>query len=305
MKSTLTCSLLAALLLVACMGAAAWLDCWFMRWNGNRARDFNPLRIAIGGGQKLFAGHFYRKADVYFHSGMYPTVFDNNESFKTPHMAEDTGATGSKNRGDEENYLGQPRDLIDRFSRNFFPSRHTHLDQGGAGGGKELAEREGGEVREILPWLRLASVLDPEEPLTYTVTAYWLRDRMRKVREAELVLQEGLRHLPKHPTLLFELGRVYFKDRRDPTRARNIWVGATEEWQRQEAPKADPDLFLLEQIQAHLAQLEQEAGNFSAALRYWEQAKALSPNPSAVQERIDELRQYQAPAEAPKRPSTP
>lgn len=300
MKTHRAFPLLAVLLLVACAGLAASLDRWFMGWQGNRAKNFNPLNIAIGEGQKIFAGHFYRKADVYFHSGMYPSVFDNNESFKTAHMAEDAGATGSKNTGDEEHYLGRSRDIIDRFSRNFFPSRHTHLDEGGASGhrtgSKQIAEGESGEVREILPWLKLAQELDPEEPLTYTVTAYWLRSRMNKVRESELVLREGLKNLPNHPALEFELGRIYFENDRNLARARNVWEHAAKSWQKQEASKPDPDKFILEQILTHLAKLEEEAGNLTLAINYWEQVKILMPERDSIQARIDELRAKSSPS---------
>lgn len=303
MKTSRSVVLLGILLLVACIGFAAALDRWFMSWRGNRARDFSPLRLAIGEGQKMFAGHFYRKADVYFHSGMYPSIFDNNESFKTAHMAEDAGATGSKNKGDEANYLGGARDIIDRFSRNFFPSRHTHLDEGGASGhkadSKELAEGESGEVREILPWLKLAQELDPEEPLTYTVTAYWLRSRMNKVHEAELFLREGLKNLPDHPALDFELGRIYYENNHDFSRARNIWEHAVKSWQKQEASKPDPDKFILEQILSHLAKLEEEAGNVSLAIRYWEQVKILMPERDGISQRIKELQEKLA-ASAPR-----
>jgi len=298
MKTNRAFTLLGVLLLVACAGTAAWLDRWFINWPGNRAKNYNPLNVAVGTGQKMFAGHFYRKADVYFHSGMYPSIFDNNESFKTAHIGEDAGATDSKNTGDEENFLGGSRDIIDRFSRNFFPAQHTHLDQGGAKAHPhehaiELGEGQSGEVREILPWLKLAQELDPEDPLTYTVTAYWLRDRMNKPREAELLLREGLKHLPHHPSLLFELGRLYFEKNHDPARARNVWSRAVEEWRKQEAHKKEPDTFILEQIENRLAKLEEEDGNLSLAIHHWEQAKTISPNPDAIQARIDELRQKQ------------
>lgn len=298
MKTNRAFVLLGLLLLVACAGLAAALDRWFMSWPGNRAKDFSPLKIAIGDGQKIFAGHFYRKADVYFHSGMYPSIFDDNASFKTAHIGEDAGAASSKNTGDEATYLGQSRDIIDHFSRHFFPARHTHLDQGGASGhetqSKELADSESGEVREILPWLKIAQELDPEEPLTYTVTAYWLRSRMNKPREAELMLREGLKALPDHPALLFELGRIYLENSHDVARARNVWQHASKSWHKQEGVKAEPDTFILEQIQTHLAKLEEDAGNLSLAISYWEQAKDHSPAPDAIQKRMVELRQKQA-----------
>lgn len=297
MKTNRALVLLGVLLVVAGAGTAAFLDRWFMSWPGSRTQDFSPLQFAIGDGQKLFASHFYRKADVYFHSGMYPSIFDNNNSFKTAHIGEDAGATSSQNSGNEDNFLGRPRDIIDRFGRNFFPSRHTHLDQGGAGerqhgaGGQvlELGEGESGEVREILPWLKLAQQLDPEEPLTYTVTAYWLRNRMHKVREAETLLRDGLRHLPNHPVLLFELGRIYSEQQDDPVRARNIWRFAIKSWHRQEPGKSEPDLFILEQLLTHVARVEEQAGEYFIALDYWQQALAVAPDRGGVRERIAEL----------------
>ncbi len=326
MKTTRAFVLLGVLLLVTCVSLAASLDRWFMNWAGNRAKDFSPLKIGIGDGQKIFAGHFYRKADVYFHSGMYPSIFDKNESFKTAHIGEDAGVADSKNTGDEGNFLGDQRDIIDRFSRNFFPSRHTHLDHGGAGGhshgagghshdahghhhgdadhhqgsgGQEIELGESGEVREILPWLKIAQELDPENPLTYTVTAYWLRQRMGKVREAELMLREGLKALPNHPALLFELGRIYFENQKEIPRARNVWRHAAKSWQQQEANQPDPDKFILEQILTHLAKLEDEASDLPRALSYWEQAGALMPERGGIPERIKELRQKIATSSQP------
>jgi len=303
MKTNRVFVLLSVLLLVTCAATAAWLDRWFLGWHGNRAKNFNPMTVAIGEGQKIFAGHFYRKADVYFHSGMYPSIFDNNESFKTAHMAEDAGATGSKNTGDEAKYLGKSGDIIDHFSRHFFPTRHTHLDEGGASGhgtdSKELADSKSGDVREILPWLKLAQELDPEEPLTYTVTAFWLRQRMGKSHEAELLLREGLKYLPDHPTLLFELGRIYFESNHDSARARNVWQHAIAAWQKQEGTKSEPDTFMLDQIETHLAKLEEDAGNVPLAISYWEQAKIHSPTPDSIQKRIDELRQKESSPKIP------
>ena len=57
-------------------------------------------------------------------------------------------------------------------------TEHTHL--------------EGGNEREILPWLRLSAELDPQRVETYTVAAYWLR-AVGKMVEAEHFLREGLR----------------------------------------------------------------------------------------------------------------
>src|SRR5271156_5609083 len=113
MKSARPLVMLFFLLVVICASLAAQLDCWFMAWPGNRAQSFNPLDVLIGGGQKLFAQSFYREADAYYHSGYYPTIYDNREAFETEHMAEDTGAVASRNKGDEEGFMGPSLDVID------------------------------------------------------------------------------------------------------------------------------------------------------------------------------------------------
>jgi len=296
MKSTRTCLLVVTFLLVTCAGIAARLDCWFMCWPGNRAKSFNPLDVFIGEGKKMFAGYFFRKADVYFHSGYYPTIYDNREGVQTPHIAEDAGAVEGKNTGgDELSFLGPPRDWIDRFSRNMFPAVHTELISGGANGAEDI-----GAVREILPWLKLAAALDPEAPETYTVTSFWLRQKMGKVREAELFLREGLKNIPGDPAILYELGRIYFQDHKDMTRARNIWRQGLAEWQKQEAAKPEPDHFIFAQLHGHLAQLEEQTGNLPEAIAHWEQLLSASPVSATIQVKIAELRKKQASRAQPK-----
>ena len=293
MKTIRPFVLLLLLLVVLCSGLAARIDCWFIGWPGNHEQSLNPLDVMIGDGQKLFAGSFYREADVYYHSGYYPTIFDNRGAFETPHMAEDTGAVASHNQGDEAGFMGPPLDFIDAFNRHFIPNRHTHLDEGGPT--DDLSKS--GEVREILPWLKVSSELDPENVQTFIVTAFWLRTRMGKVAEGEQVLREGLRYNPSNPQLLYELGRVYFENYHNLQRARNIWEAALRSWKEQMAGKPDSEKFsfdnkfIVEQLQTHLALLEEAAGNFNAAITHLEEAKTVSPVPDALQKHIDALKQ--------------
>src|SRR5260370_24109717 len=90
---------------VLCFGLAAYLDTWSQGWEGNRSNSGNLLSVMLGDGRRMFANHFFVKADAYFHSGFYPTVYDNNEAFQTPHMAEDTGGGNGQNQGDESTLL--------------------------------------------------------------------------------------------------------------------------------------------------------------------------------------------------------
>ena len=297
MNPARTLFLLLIALLVLCFGLAAGLEPQFQALESSRRQSDNFFSLLLGDSSRIFANSAFVEADAYYHSGYYPTIFDNNSAFQTPHMAEDTGAVASHNQGEEENFLGPPRDWIDAFGRHFIPNRHTHLDEGGPS--EDLSGSR--EVREILPWLKLSAELDPENVKTYVVTAFWLT-RMDQAAAAEQVLRDGLRRNPDNAQLLFELGRIYFENYHNPARARNIWEAALRSWARQEpgVPQSErlkmsnehfDDRFAFEQLQANLAQLEEKAGNPEAAIARWEQAKLASPKPDEVQKHIDELKQ--------------
>jgi tetratricopeptide (TPR) repeat protein len=257
----------------------------------NPHRD-DPLTGVLGEGRKLFANHFYIKADAYFHSGFYPTIFDSKESHQTPHIAEDAGVKEGKNTGNEEDFLGEASGWIDKHSRKHFPSVHTHLGEAGTetpqGSGIPDNASAGAE-REILPWLRLSSRLDPNLIETYTVGAYWLR-RTEKHREAEIFLREGMQANPESAEILFELGRCRF-DANDPARARNIWEHSWKLWEKQEAGK-DPEVqnrFLSSQILLNLARLESKEGNRDRSLHWLNTALPLAISPDQIKQRIADV----------------
>jgi tetratricopeptide (TPR) repeat protein len=275
------------LLLAVCFSLATTLQPRALQWNP-QANSGNVLKVMFGDGRRLFADHFFRKADVYFHSGYYPTIFDHSQAPKdTRHMTSEEGE--HEEGGDHEkemDFLGSPRDWIERFGRHFIVTEHTHL--------------AGGAEREILPWLRLSAELDPERVQTYTVAAYWLRSRLGRVADAETFLREGLRANPESPEILFELGRLYYQCYHDNNRARNLFEMALRKWKIREAGKKEPDLFLLEQIAVNLSILEQDAGNFSRAIELLQLAQKASPRPEVLQKQIDELK-----AKIPEAPAKP
>jgi tetratricopeptide (TPR) repeat protein len=282
MNSPRTILLLLVALLVSCFGLAAHLQPQFEAWRGSRASG-DIFNVVLGDSRRMFAQSFYVKADAYYHSGYYPTMFDDNAAFQTAHMAEDTGAVNSKNHGDEHGFLGPTRDWIDAFGRHFFPDRHTHLDEGGADddlGGSD-------NVREILPWLKLSADLDPDNVQTYTVTAFWLRIRMHRVAEAEAVLHEGLRNCPDSYDILFELGRLYDESYHDTDRARNVWNLAIRKWLKLDPDSQKDNRLIFEQITTHLAKLEEDAGNLPDALNWYQAAQKVSAAPEALQAHID------------------
>ncbi len=235
------------------------------------------LQVLLGDGRRIFANHFFVQADVSFHSGYYPSVFDRALAPKdSRHMTAKEGSTEEEEHERKMAFLGPPRDWIERFGRHFLISEHTHLQDGGE--------------REILPWLKLSAELDPQRVDTYTVASYWLRNRLGKVKEAEEFLREGLRQNPKSYELLFELGRLYSENYHDDDRAAKVWELALRRWNEQQGNKKDPDLTGLEEIVVHLARYEEKAGHFEKAIGYLEVATKASPNPAVLRKQIDDLK---------------
>jgi tetratricopeptide (TPR) repeat protein len=295
-----------AFLVAAAFTLATSLQSRALTWGRQQDKD-NVLKAFLGDSRRLFANHLFIKADVTFHSGYYPSIFDQAKAPKdSRHMMSDeehedhdreAGHEGeAEHAADAESeheremaFLGPPKDWIERFGRNFMITTHTHLSAG--------------KERELLPWLKLSAELDPQRIDTYTVSAYWLRKQLGKVDEAEAFLREGLRNNPSSYEILFELGRLFEEEHKDADRARNLWRSALDKWRQREANAKEPNLLALEETLAHLAALEQRVGNYSQAVSYWELVRKLSPAPEQVEKRIQELHRLMgAPGDA--EPST-
>jgi tetratricopeptide (TPR) repeat protein len=275
-------ALLLTFLIVLCFSLASWLQPRAANL-GKRGQSDDMVKIVLGDARRMFANHFFVKADVYFHSGYYPSFIDQayqQQSTDTKHLTE----VHDEHDHDEEehekamDFLGKPQNWVDRFGRHFYSSHHSHLDKPG-------------EAREILPWLRLSAELDPQRIETYTVAAYWLREHLNKVDDAEAFLRDGLQANPTSYEILFDLGKLYYENRHNPDLARNIWELALRRWMEQDDAGKEPDLTAYGDIVANLAHLEEEQGNLRDALEYKEMEVEVSPDPDAVQKQVEELKQ--------------
>jgi tetratricopeptide (TPR) repeat protein len=275
-----------ALLLALCFTLATGLQLWFQQWAGGRAASASVLNVLVGDSREMFAGYFFERADVYFHSGFYPSIFDQaqkneksemTESQKEPSTGAGESQTAHKEHDDLPDFMKTPADWIDRMDRYFHPSAHLHLEKPG-------------EAREILPWLRIAAELDPHRVQLYTTAAFWLRKNMGKDAEAEEFLREGWKTNPDSYEILFELGAIQEEFHKDPDRARNFFEAALRKWRSTEADKTEPDRFSLDRIVSRLALLEETTGRLPEALQYMTLWKSVSVSPEAVQARIDALK---------------
>jgi len=284
------------LLLVICFSLAAWLEPRYDAHFDKNQPNQSVLATLLGDGRKMVADYFYVQADVYFHSGYYPSIFD--QARKQEEAESDVSHPEEGNAQEEKGFMGKPLDWIDAFSRHFHPSRHKHL--------------QGQAVQEMLPWMKLSAELDPHRIQTYIVAAYWLRQGLGKSVEAEDFIRDGLRANPHSPDLMFVLGEIYLQDRKDYPRAKNLFLAALRCWHEVEEPKpvkADVpeeqrNYLLLEQILGGLVQEELEAGRPEQGLAYMKTLKANAADPQGVQKQIDEL-QAQINAKAGKTNSVP
>jgi tetratricopeptide (TPR) repeat protein len=297
-----------------CLTLAVIIEPRASQW-GQRARSDSMLTMFLGEGRRLFANHFFIQADVTFHSGYYPSIFDQarRNASQSPMVSGKHDEHDEHDEHDGTNHIGQaaeahdehdheaehekamafltaPRDWIEAFGRHFLITEHTHLANG--------------QEREILPWLRISASLDPQRVETYTVAAYWLRSKLGKVAEAEQFLREGLQENPSSPEILFELGRLHNEAHHDPVRAQNVWELALRRWREKNANATEmaPDQeLLLDQIAVNLAEVNGNAGHYDEAISYLELAKKVSPNPQELEKQIVELKQKKADA-PPKSP---
>jgi tetratricopeptide (TPR) repeat protein len=297
--------LILALLLTIELCLAACLQPRALAWTQGRASD-HLAQVLLGDGRQILANQMFVEADVYFHSGYYPSVFDqahaptNAQHMTLPAVPQpgpepDAQARLPTHHHDEEpealhdhhaeeehekamSFLGPPRNWIERFGREFAITTHTHLANG--------------KERELLPWLRLSADLDPHRVETYIVAAYWLRRDLGKPKEAEAFLREGLNANPSSYELLLELGRLYYESYHDARRAGNVWTAALRRWTQQEANKPQPDVAALGQITVRLARAEESQGRYGKAIEALEIALAhkASPHPEALLAQVQALR---------------
>lgn len=271
------------LLLAIGFTLATRIHVWMLEWEGARTSATGVLEVMMGDSRAVFGDYFFNKADVYFHAGYYPSIFDRVSKTEKTHL--EAKATQNHDKAEQQaeetdldDYLKEPRTWIDAFGRHFYPSRHVHLEKPG-------------EEREILPWLRMSASLDPHRIQTYTVAAYWLRTRLGKKAEAEQFLREGWQANPDSYEILFELGRLYEEDHNDPVRARNLMEQAWKRYLASIQNSPPEELLFPGSVLTHLARLEERLGNIPKAIEYLKLWLALTPSKEHIQKQIDELTQ--------------
>lgn len=81
-------------LVTAVFTAATCFQPRALQWTAGRETD-HLLQVLLGDGRKILANHMFVQADVYFHSGYYPSVFDQKHAPKdASHMTDGEAESG-------------------------------------------------------------------------------------------------------------------------------------------------------------------------------------------------------------------
>lgn len=250
----------------------------------------NLIAQIFGESRALISARMLHKADRYFHGGVMLDDCDHlhggghhhehaddgghdaehEEAEKTPVAAADTHYTGA----------GWYRNLM----LSTRPSGHTHLS----------TTRE---VKELLPWFRLATKLDPHNVQGYDVTAYWLAKKLDAPAKAIALIDEGIAHNPEAFELELTKGELLMET--DPATADTALAAAEERWlaARKQFEKenkipanlSEPKFIFMERIQVFRAQCMLNLGQREQAIAFYQRALKVSKNKESLRERIRQL----------------
>ena len=146
--------LILLVLLAACFSLATVLQERASGWS-KRGESDNVLNVLLGDGRRLFANHFFVQADVSFHSGYYPSIFDQARAPKdTSHLTAKEGEPAAEEHEKQMNFLGlaetrrraRPAEDRNLYRRRLLAAR-PRQDQGSRAVPPRRIAQEPGELR--------------------------------------------------------------------------------------------------------------------------------------------------------------
>ncbi|MBN1269899.1 MAG: hypothetical protein JXB04_09940 [Kiritimatiellae bacterium] len=173
-------------------------------------------------------------------------------------------------------------DLFQRWHDSIAPRWHRHT--------------QGRDVHEIMPWLRFATQVDPDNVEAYVTAAYWLADAGQRPDLAEQVLREAQRLHPHDYRVYQEKGRLYLLQHRGPEAAAafdaalHLWPSGLDS----EDGDVRHDFGRITAYRAFLCEVE---GDGATALDLFRRASAMFPNNEALRHRVEELERGEMPQE--------
>ena len=149
----------------------------------------DPLFLALGNAKEAIGDTLFIKADEYFHGGVI-------EKEHHDESAEDIAREGLLSP-DQKNDKARSADWIERVNAQVRATQEKHLS-------KE-------ERKEMLPFFKWATDLDPHNVEAVLTTAYWLESEFKNRADAALLLQKGIKENPDSWELERDLARWHVR----------------------------------------------------------------------------------------------
>ena len=166
-------------------------------------------------------------------------------------------------------------DVFQRLRDEVSPGEHVHLE--GAN-----------DIREIMPWLDLATRANPEDSESYLVAAFWLSSAAGRHDLALTVLDRAQCNIPYAYEIQLAKGRLFLHTGRYPP-ARQAFDATLAYWEKAADPTRDDHLLDKAEALLYRALLEEIDGEISAAITDLREVLRISPDRPAMQARLKQL----------------
>ncbi len=144
-------------------------------------------------------------------------------------------------------------------------------------------------VKEIMPWLRLATITDPHNVEAYLVASFWLRTKVNRPDLALDILKEAQWNNPMNARVQFAKARAYISRKQLSDALSTLSAGlAFLETKKTETGKQDK--YLRSQLLSYRALLYEIKEQNSKAIKDYEEILDLFPKRKKLLDRIEALR---------------
>ncbi len=227
----------------------------------------------LGEGRSILSNLSILQADRYFHGGIGHIDEDHPGGITIDGESQEEEGRIHEEEHPEKIHRAPGRfNILLRISEKTEITRHIHLS--------------GNQVKEIIPWIYYSAKIDPHNVLAYTLAGYWLADRLDKVDEAIAFVKEGLKNNPDSWELNAELGRLYFKHRKDYKAAARVLTRALQLLQ------GEPhDKFQERYVLSFLAYSYEDIGEKAKVLPLYQRLGQLFPEDGGIKRKIRKLQE--------------
>jgi len=153
----------------------------------------------------------------------------------------------------------------------------------------------GTDIREIMPWFRLATLMNPADVRTYLDTAFWLAHDANRPDLAEQVLNEAQANNPFNYAIQLEKGRILLKEKKIDDGRMALDAGLAF-WPGKDDPQSFETLDGKARLLLYRALLYEADGQKEKAVACLKEIVSMFPERKALLDRIKDLEEGKEPS---------